>query len=75
MHIFIKNLRGESVTLDVDGTDLIEEVMQKIKEKEGIEAEIKLIYAGKELLKGHSLTDYEIFKETTIHMTLAFKGN
>lgn len=70
MQIFVKTLAGKTITLDVVESDSIENIKEKIRDKEGVAPDMqRLLFAGKVLEDGRTLADYNILNDVTVQLT------
>lgn len=75
MHIFITMLSGRSITMEVDPQDTVLNIKAKIQDKEGVRPEDqRLLFKGKQLEDECTVDDYQIEKNSTLHLVMRLRG-
>ncbi|CAF0875070.1 unnamed protein product [Rotaria sp. Silwood1] len=75
MMIKVKTLTGKEIEVDIDGTDKIERIKERVEEKEGIPPpQQRLIFGGKQMLDDKTVNEYNVTAGSVLHLVLALRG-
>eukprot|EP00415_Alexandrium_ostenfeldii_P004303 UN4303 len=75
MPIFVITLTDKTITLDLEASDAIHNIWVNIRDEEGDPPDhARLVFAGKHLDDGKTLSDYNFQKESTIQLTVRLRG-
>ncbi|CAF2503765.1 unnamed protein product [Rotaria sp. Silwood2] len=73
--IKVKTLTGKEIEVDIDGTDKIERIKERVEEKEGIPPpQQRLIFGGKQMLDDKTVNEYNVTAGSVLHLVLALRG-
>jgi len=75
MLIKVKTLTGKEIELDIEPTDKVSRIKERVEEKEGIPpAQQRLIFGGKQMSDDKCATEYNLEGGATLHLVLALRG-
>jgi len=73
--IKVKTLTGKEIEVDIDGTDKIERIKERVEEKEGIPPpQQRLIFGGKQMMDDKTVSEYNVNAGSVLHLVLALRG-
>jgi len=75
MMIKVKTLTGKEVEVDIEPSDTVARIKERVEEKEGIPpAQQRLIFAGKQMADEKQARDYNMEGGSVLHLVLALRG-
>uniref|UniRef100_A0A8C5HBI5 Ubiquitin-like protein NEDD8 n=1 Tax=Gouania willdenowi TaxID=441366 RepID=A0A8C5HBI5_GOUWI len=78
IYVFLKvefTLTGKEIEIDIEPTDKVERIKERVEEKEGIPPQQqRLIYSGKQMNDEKTAADYKIQGGSVLHLVLALRG-
>ncbi|PHT54167.1 Ubiquitin-NEDD8-like protein RUB1 [Capsicum baccatum] len=73
--IKVKTLTGKEIEIDIEPTDTIDRIKERVEEKEGIPPiQQRIIYGGKQLADDKTTKDYNIKNGSALHLVLPLRG-
>jgi len=74
MLVNVKTLTAKVITVDMEPTDTILRLKEKIEEKEGIPPpKQRLVFGGRVVADEKTLADYNIEAGSTVHLVLSLR--
>lgn len=75
MLIKVKTLTGKEIEIDIEPTDKVERIKERVEEKEGIPPpQQRLIFSGKQMNDERTAADYKVQGGSVLHLVLALRG-
>jgi len=75
MLIKVKTLTGKEIEIDIEPTDKVERIKERVEEKEGIPpAQQRLIFSGKQMNDDKTASEYKVTGGSVLHLVLALRG-
>jgi len=75
MLIKVKTLTGKEIEIDIEPTDRVERIKERVEEKEGIPPQQqRLIFSGKQMNDEKTASDYKVSGGSVLHLVLALRG-
>jgi len=75
MLIKVKTLTGKEIEIDIEPTDKVERIKERVEEKEGIPPpQQRLIFSGKQMNDEKTASDYKVQGGSVLHLVLALRG-
>jgi len=75
MLIKVKTLTGKEIEIDIEPTDRVERIKERVEEKEGIPPpQQRLIFSGKQMNDEKTAADYKVSGGSVLHLVLALRG-
>ncbi|KAF2773616.1 putative NEDD8-like protein [Teratosphaeria nubilosa] len=75
MQIKVRTLTGKEIELDIEPSDTVTRIKERVEEREGIPpVQQRLIYGGKQMADDKTAAEYNLEGGATLHLVLALRG-